>query len=81
MGFFRKLKRKLTGDPEPEPVTTPAESTPPPTVADTQPQDVRADYEQQAARRRGLLSTILSDSNRRNAPLATTGATGNTTLG
>ncbi len=58
-------------------------ASPPPTVADSQPQDTQADYAQKASRRRGLLSTILSDSNRRTSPLtpAGPGSTGNKTLG
>ncbi len=75
MGFSKIFK------PSPPPVTTVA--APPPTVADTQPQDAEADYVQKASRRRGLLSTILSDSNRRNAPMAPTGTgdAGRSTLG
>lgn len=41
-------------------------STPPPVVADTADTDAAAAYEQKASRRRGLLSTILSDRNREN---------------
>lgn len=45
-------------------IKTPSPSqpkTPPPVVAETQPTDTAADYNQRNARRRGLLSTILTD--------------------
>ncbi len=52
--------------------------TTPPTITQTQESDTRADYAQRSARKRGLLSTILTNRNR------TTGSSqsgGNTTLG
>ena len=73
MGFSSLFK--------PDPVPAATVSTPPPTVADTQEQDAQADYSQKASRRRGLLSTILS--NRRQGSNGSTSAppSGNTTLG
>ena len=47
-------------------------STPPPTVSDTQESDTQADYEQRASRKRGLLSTILT--NRRRGETAPAGS-------
>ncbi len=61
------------------PVTTVIESEPV-TVTETQEVDMRADYEQRASHRRGLLSTILSNRNR-TAALASSSTGGNTTLG
>ncbi len=51
-------------------------TTPPPTVTETQENDLKADYSQRAARRKGLLSTILS---KRSGGLNASG--GNSTLG
>ncbi len=67
MGFSKLFK----------PASVPTTSVEPPTVSDTQEQDARSDYEQKASRRRGLLATILSDSNRSKTPAAP----GNSTLG
>lgn len=59
----------------------PAVDTTPPVVSDTQETDVASDYEQKSARRRGLLSTILTKKGK-NGSLATTAqATDNITLG
>ncbi len=73
MGFSKILKT-------PEIAAPATVSTPPPTVTETQETDVQADYNQRASRRRGLLSTILSNRNRSSA--GGSGNTGgNTTLG
>ncbi len=72
MGFS-----KLFGGAPSAPATV---STPPPTVSDTQDRDTQADYEQRASRRRGLLSTILSN-RRQSEGNASATASGNTTLG
>ncbi|MDO4818083.1 MAG: hypothetical protein Q3986_06625 [Akkermansia sp.] len=57
-----------------------APATPIPVVADNEPAATKAAYNQTAARRRGLLSTLLS---RRPAadPNSTAADSGNTTLG
>ncbi len=52
----------------------------PPTVTETQPSDSQADYSQRSARKRGLLSTILTNRNRAMG-LEGSGAGGNKTLG
>ncbi len=52
-------------------------STPPPTVSETQENDSLADYNQRASRRKGLLSTILSNRNRNGG----SAAAANQTLG
>ncbi len=59
----------------------PAVESTPPVVAETQDTDAQADYEQKAARRRGLLSTILSNKEKNTglAPAAPVG--NNSTLG
>ncbi len=52
--------------------------TPPPTVTETLESDTQEDYNQRASRRKGLLSTILSNHNRSRQD---NGSAGNTTLG
>ncbi len=82
---FDKLMDKVFGVEKPTasaaaaPVVTVVKSAPS-VVAETQEVDLRADYEQRATRRRGLLSTILSNSNRE-AGQANSSAGSNTTLG
>lgn len=63
-----------------KPKAAPATATPIPVVADNEPAATKAAYNQTAARRRGLLSTLLS---RRPAadPNSTAADSGNTTLG
>ncbi len=55
----------------------------PPVVTEVQVNDAAADYDQKAARRKGLLSTILTDrSTRRDAALIAAGDnSANSTLG
>ncbi len=64
----------------PSPTTTDTTSTTPPTVTETQETDTQEDYAQRSARRRGLLSTILSNRNR-TAGLGDGNSGGNKTLG
>ena len=52
-----------------------------PVVAETQETDTQADYEQKSARRRGLLSTILTHNNKQSSLAPAAPATNNTTLG
>lgn len=52
-----------------------------PVVAETQETDTQADYEQKSARRRGLLSTILTHNNKQSSFAPVAPATNNTTLG
>lgn len=59
----------------------PAVDTTPPVVAETHEADTAADYEQKSARRRGLLSTILTNKQNRGSLAPATPAPGNTTLG
>ncbi|MCQ2366387.1 MAG: hypothetical protein MJ056_04410 [Akkermansia sp.] len=63
-----------------KPKAAPATATPIPVVTDNEPAATKAAYNQTAARRRGLLSTLLS---RRPAadPNSTAADSGNTTLG
>ncbi len=51
-----------------------------PVVAETQEPDTQADYEQKSARRRGLLSTILTN-NKQSSLAPAAPAANNTTLG
>ena len=53
----------------------------PPVVAETHEPDAVAEHEQRAARRKGLLSTILSDSNRSKGMQAAATNAEQTTLG
>lgn len=53
----------------------------PPVVAETHEPDSVAEHEQRAARRKGLLSTILSDSNRSNGMQAAATTAEHSTLG
>ncbi len=62
-----------------EPTPPATVTTPPPTVTETQESDTKADYAQRASRKRGLLSTILSNRNRVAGSAGTGG--GNRTLG
>lgn len=55
-------------------------STPPPVVAETVESDTQADYEQRASRKKGLLSTILSNQKASGGSL-TPQSTANKTLG
>ena len=58
------------------------EQSEPPVVTQVEDSNAVADYEQKSARRRGLLSTILTVRNSRGNALATTAANrGNSTLG
>ncbi len=75
MGFS-----KLFGGGQTTVVAPATDTTPPPTVTETQDTNLQADYAQRASRRRGLLSTILSNRNRSNA-LGGGDSGGNTTLG
>ncbi len=59
---------------------SPAVYTPPPTVTETQQPDTQTDYAQRSARKRGLLSTILSNRNRADAQSSSNGG-GNKILG
>lgn len=52
-----------------------------PVVAETQETDTQADYEQKSARRRGLLSTILTHNNKQSSLAPVAPAINNTTLG
>lgn len=52
-----------------------------PVVAETQEPDTQADYEQKSARRRGLLSTILTHNNKQSSLVPVAPAANNTTLG
>ena len=63
--------------------STPTVKDDPPVVTEVQANDIAADYDQKAARRKGLLSTILTNrSTRVNAALTSAAAdSGNTTLG
>ncbi len=58
----------------------PTVDTPPPTVAEVQDNDTQADYAQRSARKRGLLSTILSNRNRQQATAGSASGS-NKTLG
>lgn len=60
---------------------TPTIESEPPVVTETQETDMQADYEQKSARRRGLLSTILTDNGKRNALSPTRPESENRTLG
>ncbi|MCQ2371379.1 MAG: hypothetical protein MJ058_04935 [Akkermansia sp.] len=64
----------------PSPAPAPAPTATIPVVTDSEPTETKAAYEQTAARRRGLLSTLLS---RRTQPAQDSPAanTGNPTLG
>ena len=55
--------------------------TAPPVVADTQETDTQADHEQKSARRRGLLSTILTRNGKQGSLASATPPAHNTTLG
>lgn len=59
----------------------PPVNTTPPVVADTQETDTQADHEQKSARRRGLLSTILTRNGKQGSLASATPAAPNTTLG
>lgn len=59
----------------------PAVKTTPPVVADIQEPDIQADYEQKSARRRGLLSTILTHQGKQGSLAPATPSADNTTLG
>ncbi|MBE6419248.1 MAG: hypothetical protein E7031_03880 [Akkermansiaceae bacterium] len=59
----------------------PPVNTEPPVVADTQDTDTQAGYEQKSARRRGLLSTILTNNGKRGSLAPAAPPTDNTTLG
>lgn len=63
--------------------STPTVKDDPPVVTEVQANDIAADYDQKSARRKGLLSTILTNrSTRVNAALTSaTANSGNTTLG
>lgn len=56
-------------------------TTEPPVVAETHEPDTVAEQEQRAARRKGLLSTILSVNSQKNGMRAAAPAADNTTLG
>lgn len=73
MGFIRKAISPAA------PSSVKTVSTPPPVVADTVESDTTAGYEQKAANKKGLLSTILSKRRQQNA-VRQPGAA-NTTLG
>ncbi len=74
MGF-----RKILGIDSSTAAESPATVTStPPTITETQEVDTRADYAQRSARKRGLLSTILSN---RNRAAGSSYSGGNTTLG
>ncbi len=80
MGFNKLFDSpSVTVTQAPTPTST-VVRTPPPTVTETLEDDTQADYAQRASRRRGLLSTILSNRNRSNAS-GHDAAGGNTTLG
>ena len=70
MGFVKKIISPAA------PQSATSVYTPPPVVADTADTDSAAAYEQKSARKKGLLSTLLSKQNQRG-----TSTTGNTTLG
>lgn len=59
----------------------PAVKTEPPVVAETQETDAQTDYEQKSARRRGLLSTILTHNGKQGNFAPAAPAANNTTLG
>lgn len=59
----------------------PAVETEPPVVAETLSTDAETDAEQQSARRRGLLSTLLSDRRKPGALAPTPPQHNSTTLG
>ena len=60
---------------------TPTINSEPPVVTETQETDMQVDYEQKSARRRGLLSTILTDNGKRSALTPTRPEAENKTLG
>lgn len=59
----------------------PAVESTPPVVAETHDTDAQADYEQKATRRRGLLSTILSNKEKNAGFAPAAPAANNSTLG
>ena len=59
----------------------PAVNTEPPVVAETQETDAQTDYEQKSARRRGLLSTILTRNGKQGSLSPAAPAADNRTLG
>lgn len=63
------------------PKTPATVTTEPPVVAETHEVDTAAEHDQRASRRKGLLSTILSDHHRRNGLHTAAAATDNATLG
>lgn len=69
MGFVKKIIAPAT------PQSAANVYTPSPVVADTADSDSAAAYEQKSARKKGLLSTLLSKQHQREA------STANTTLG
>lgn len=60
---------------------TPTIKSEPPVVTETQESDMQADYEQKSARRRGLLSTILTANGKKNALTSARPESENRTLG
>ena len=60
---------------------TPTINSEPPVVTETQETDMQVDYEQKSARRRGLLSTILTANGKKNALTPVHPETDNRTLG
>ncbi len=73
MGFNKLFKTPSVSSPS-------TVETEPPTVTEVQEVDTRSDYAQRSSRRRGLLSTILSNRNRVGA-LGGSSVSGNKTLG
>ncbi len=61
--------------------STPTTVTEPATVTETQEVDMEADYAQRANRKRGLLSTLLSNRNRAAGLDGSSNGSGNNTLG
>ncbi|MBR5895459.1 MAG: hypothetical protein IKZ13_07950 [Akkermansia sp.] len=67
---------------KPSPAPAPAVQSEPPVVAEVVQQDAQADYDQKAARRKGLLSTVLTSPKHSSAAaLASANRMSNTTLG
>lgn len=60
--------------------SAPPVQSPPPVVSDTVESDAKEDYSQKASRKKGLLSTILTNKRSAGAMAAAQG-TGNSTLG
>lgn len=61
--------------------STPAVESLPPVVSDTVESDAKSDYSQKASRKKGLLSTLLTNKRPAGTMAAAAQGTGNSTLG